>query len=289
MKKEIDNKFESYTYIDNKRRLIPRMKWTLKLYLSRWVYQLWSYGCLHKQAVEKQLSKKSRLSGYEIKKFSVYEEEKIKQRIQRLGNNILDCEFDKTVKDLIVSIVKEDDSVKSVVDVGVRSATYLYSIANDYKNINFYGISFAENISKLYSVYEAENVDFYSGYALDFLKESQGFDVVIFDQTATTIQPLEFTEYLNIVKNKTRYLIINEPIYNTWTGKAIDPLGIPIDHPVVAREFSHCLVYNYKKLVEKAGFEVVFYRCRPEDKTLSNRREYGIPVHVLSLIAIASF
>ena len=289
MKKNINEESGTSTYIDNKGRFFSRIKLTIRLYLSRWIYKLWNYGYSYHKGIEKQLSKRNRLLDNEIQEFSVYEEEKIKQRIQRLGNNILDCEFDKTVKDLIVSIIKEDDSVKSVVDVGVRSATYLYSIANDYKNINFYGISFAENISKLYSVYEAENVDFYSGYALDFLKESQGFDVVIFDQTATTIQPLEFTEYLNIVKNKTRYLIINEPINNTGTGKAIDPLGIPIDHPVVAREFSHCLVYNYKKLVEKAGFEVVFYRCRPEDKTLSNRREYGIPAHVLSLIAIASF
>ena len=82
-------------------------------------------------------------------------------------------------------------------------------------------------------------------------------------------------------------MVLKEPIYNTWTGKALDPLNIPADQPVLAREFSHCLIYNYKKLVEEAGFEVIFYRCEPEDKVYSNRREYSLPAHVLSLVAIS--
>ena len=285
--KQISNNKTEHTNINNNGRFIARIKLTLRLYLSRWTYNLWAYGQQYQIGLEKKASKKTRLSKIQIQEYALYEESYIKGKLEKLDENSLFDKPESSVKKLITPILDTDKTIKKVVDLSIRLPINIASLAKKYKKIEFIGLSFAKNIEQLFSFLKIDNLKFSSVYALNFLENSSNFDVVIFDHTATTVQPKELKKYLNLIRNKSKYLILKEPIYNSWTGKAYNPLDIEIDNPVIAREFSHCLIYNYKELVESIGFKVLFYRCEPEDQRYTARREYAIAAHTLSLVAIS--
>jgi len=284
MKNIYQNLSDSGTHMNNKGRLFIRIKLYLKLKVSLFLRSLISYGEFHIKAVNKSKLTTSKLNSNQVDELAFQEGRKFEKRVKSSPSSMEVKEVKTAKGDLIEPLLRNDLNIKSVLDLGVRDAYYLGDLANNHPEIDFYGISFSSKVHDFHKEIKRSNLHLYDGYALNILeKSSLKYDVAIFMQTATTIGLFELKRYLDVLKKKSKYIVFHEPVYNTWTGNAINPEDISLNEPVAALEFGHCSLFNYKALVDEAGLEILLYRCvSSSDKHI---RKHGLNTHMVSLVA----
>jgi hypothetical protein len=171
---------------------------------------------------------------------------------------------------LIDGILERDETVKKVVNVGSNYAYVDGLLARKYPDVRFVGVDFAANLVEYNQEFAAQNLEFRSGYALDFLESGHlAPDVLMFSSCAYEIKNAEIRRYCAAIPIGA-YVVFNEPLYNLPGGGIVDPLDVSPAESIAV--YSHVgaspgeygplgITHNYKKIIEEENFEVLHYRA----------------------------
>ena len=174
---------------------------------------------------------------------------------------------------LVAAILHRDRAIRSVMDIGVRYAYVDALLAGKFPDVEFIGVDFMPNLRELNADFPQPNLRFVTGYALELLEQDRlRADVTVMIDTALTINNRELRRYFRLLAERTRYVVIDDPLHRSPGGGVEDPLGLPLERslpvytpPVKVTTLPGPLCYrhNYKAMLEEAGFEVVHYRVFP--------------------------
>jgi hypothetical protein len=231
----------------------------------------------HRYAVRRARSPGARLTDDEVREYSAYMLD-VQDRELRLAY-FKNVDLSRTFQGLLVRLVDHvlalDLDCRSVVNVGVNFAFIDHVLANKYPNTSFTAVDFAANVAEFNENFQARNLKFISGYALDLLEAGKiDADVFIMSSVAYEIKSAELQNYFNLFARHGRYVVLNEPIYALPGGAIVDPASVSPDEarPVYSyrgrKRRKHgplATAHNYKAMLERAGFEIVHYSVfKPE-------------------------
>jgi len=226
----------------------------------------------HRHYVRKARSPGNRLTSTEVGALSRYMLDVQDLDLRRAHFKSVD--IDRTFQGLLLPMVREllkmDPSIRRIVDVGVNYAHIDSLLAQEFPKVRFTAVDFAGNLADFNRELHRDNLDFVSGYALELFEQGRlNADVVMMSSVAYEIKNAEIRLYFETIAHKSRYLILNEPIYLMPGGAVVDPGQVSLEEsrPV----FSYAgrtrrqpgplaLVHNYRAMLEAAGFEILHYR-----------------------------
>ncbi|MCC7451808.1 MAG: hypothetical protein IT324_30645 [Anaerolineae bacterium] len=276
--------FVDRTSLTAKLSFAERAEQKLKLLVGRYIYAAYlTYSC-YAETQTRANAPKDHLSDSEIEALTVSEVANLNaHRKKKYNDRSVDSSFQGLVIPLIDAIIERDPGVTSVVDVAARYALTAHELAVRYPNITFTCISFATNAAEYNAELARPNLKFATGYALDLLErgEVQG-DVVVFGSTGPVIPNRELRRYFRCIGQHSKYVVLNEPIFNRFDGTAVDPDTVPVDKSVPAYEHWNNFIHNYRAMVTEAGFDVIHYDLFPVPEYLGRSSKH----HILQLIAV---
>jgi hypothetical protein len=171
---------------------------------------------------------------------------------------------------LVEAIIRQDRGVRSVMDIGVRYAYIDALLAAKFPDVEFVGIDFMPNLRELNADFTQANLRFVTGYALELLEQDRlRADVAVMVDTALTINNLELRRYFRLLAERTRYVVIDDPLHRSPGGGVEDPLSLdvgrslPVYTPpvkITTLPGPLCYRHNYKAMLEEAGFDVMHYK-----------------------------
>lgn len=192
---------------------------------------------------------------------------------------------------LVKKVLDEDASVRSVLNIGVKIAYFDAELAKAYPDRSFHGVDFMRRLAEFNQRYWQPNLGFTSGYALALLEKGEiGADLTFFSSTAVIIRNHELRKYLSLLRRRSRYVVLNEPLYTfPKSDEIVDPATVPLEQsfliatpdvppgyaPPTAENRSLCFVHNYPAMLEEAGFEVQHYEIVLKDAVLPLARLIG--------------
>lgn len=234
------------------------------------------------QVIEAQSFGLDRLSSEQLDQLKKHQESTM--ALEQRKNYFKTADHSKTFHGLIiphiVSVLKSDAKLKSVLNIGCNYG-YMDSImAKQFPQVKFSGIDVNENIKEYNKDLILPNLEFISGYALEKLESNKlAADLVYFSSTATVIRNNELKKYFSILVNKSKYVAISEPIWPLPNKKIIAPHEISVQkslpafiqkNPLTSQFGYLCYVHNYKELLQNAGFKITYYNFfKPEFSYLS--------------------
>jgi hypothetical protein len=173
---------------------------------------------------------------------------------------------------LVQKLLKHDDGIKSVANIGAFYA-YIDSVwAQAWPNKSFYAVDLVREIDELNIHNRRDNLRFVSGYALEMIESGDLIaDVYCFSATAAEIKLSELRSYLRAMRGACKYVVFSEPIYPLPDGQVLDPSRVSEKRSVPAyiqpdslphRRGPISYVHNYKAAFRNEGYDVLHYNAR---------------------------
>lgn len=170
----------------------------------------------------------------------------------------------------VSGLIKKDNSIKSVLNIGCNYAYMDWLMAKDFVDVRFNAIDVNHDLVEFNSDLQLPNIEFYSGYALQKLESREiGADLIYTSSASTVMRNQELRKYGELIASCAKYFVISEPLWTLPGGEITDPKTIDPYHSVasyVQREpmtgdFGYlCYNHNYRAIMEDAGFETIEYR-----------------------------
>jgi len=254
-----------------------RLWCNLRLAIGRWINRYVEPAreldfIEHRHYVRKARSPGNRLTPAEVGALSRYMLDVQDLDLRRAHFKAVDIErtFQGLLLPLVRELLKRDPSVRRVVNVGVNYAHVDFLLAQEFPTVQFTAVDFARNLADFNKDLQRDNLDYVSGYALELFEQGRlNADVVMMSSVAYEIKNPEIRLYLETVANRSRYIILNEPIYLMPGGAVIDPDQVSLEESKPVFSYAGrtrrqpgplALVHNYRAMLEAAGFEILHYR-----------------------------
>jgi hypothetical protein len=169
----------------------------------------------------------------------------------------------------LARIIEGDNSVRSVLDVGVYNGWLDYYLARQYPHIRFIGVDFWKDLEQANAGMLPDNRTIITGYPLDIIEDRKAdADLTFFFSTGVRIKNAELRRYLRSLRSK--YVIFNEPNFPLPSGEILDPDQIDpktstpmIQYPVfsgdVAGGYPPALMHNFRAILAEEGYSVLHY------------------------------
>lgn len=264
---------------------VERTRQKLKLLLGRFVYSAYQAYTHYADGLIRARSLADRLNDQEIETFTKSEIKNLDVgRKERQRKQPVEQSFQGMIIPLVESVLQRDPAVKSVVDLSARYAFAAHELAVRNANLEVVCVSMAPNAVEYNAQFNRPNLTFVIGYALDLLEQGKAHaDVAIFSSMAVLLRNRELRRYLRCLAQDTRYIVLNEPVFNRWDYATIDPNTVSLDQSLSTfEEQGSTFIHNYRAMLKEAGFEVLHYHIFPFP-------DYIVPkpgkTHVLHLIA----
>lgn len=254
-------------------------KWARKMRWGRWLNSI--VGPARERAWNAKLdSLRQAISPYERM------EDQERAEVEGYLSEVLDKElrseyfktadFDRTLQsllfNLISSLLTDDRTLTSVLNIGAYFAYVDGRLAKGYPHVSFTALDLVPEMVEFNAENAAPNLKFLSGYALDLLNSGDiRADIVSFSATGAEIKNRELRNYMKVIRGKTEYLVMSEPIYALPGGVICDPASIPLEKSVPAyiqpdslphRRGPIAYIHNYRAMLEAAGYQVLHYHAR---------------------------
>ncbi len=156
---------------------------------------------------------------------------------------------------LMEELIRQDGNIRTVADLGCYSARVFGLLPPRHTGIRFDFVDFMKNVAELNAGYAGPNTRFFVDYPLRFLQTSEEiYDVVHFNRVLALIGRDEIREYFRVLREKARFVVWGEP------AKILGMRGdLNLDNVEDFVQFPGYRTYNYRKLLEEAGFELLHY------------------------------
>lgn len=254
-----------------------RMWNNLRLAFGRWLNQFVEPAreldfIEHRHYVRKARSPGNRLTPAEVGALSQYMLDVQDLELRREHFKTVDIErtFQGLLLPMVTELLKVDPSIGRIVNIGVNYAHIDSLLAQQFPVVRFTAVDFATNLQDFNREFQRDNLEFVSGYALELFEQGRlNADVVMMSSVAYEIKNAEIRRYFETIASRSRYLILNEPIYLMPGGAAIDPDQVALEDSKPVFSYAGrtrrkpgplALVHNYRAMLEAAGFELLHYQ-----------------------------
>ena len=162
---------------------------------------------------------------------------------------------------LVNMLIASDSTIGYIANIGTRYAIADHALASANDGIHFIGVDFDSQLESANQEFSLPNLEFRQGYALEMIEQGAlAADVFLFSSTAALISPAELISYFVAIRHSGKYVVVNEPVMATLSGRVVAPHMADAYEPPSALDAT--MVHNYPKLLEDAGYEILHYTLR---------------------------
>ncbi len=160
--------------------------------------------------------------------------------------------------DLIREAIVRGTIHRRIANIGAAYVKAERILCEEFADIEWDMLDFAENLEGENADVATANMNFVTCYPLEFLESTQNqYDIALFNRVLTVVANREVRLYLEVLKRRCRYIIINESASLLRFAHSIDVDTIDPRRSLPMR--GKLLLHNYRAIFAEMGFEMRYY------------------------------